>query len=300
MSAQPRARRPHVGPLLSLPTWLVLGGFLVAPLAIMLAISFARRAPYGGTGRVDNWWAHLASGEAFANYLRSLDPTYLQIHLRSLMLALATTALCLLVGYPIAYWVARLAPARWKGVLLALLVIPFWTSFLVRTYAWMLILRSGGLANLLLLRMGIVDAPLPLLYNDFAVLVGLVYGELPFMVLPLYAALERLDGSLLEAGRDLGAGRLSTLLRITVPLTLPGILAGVVLVFIPALGQFVVSDLLGGARTVLLGNLIQNQFTVARNPPFGAALATELTLRVLLLLWAYAAWARRRGQEALP
>jgi spermidine/putrescine transport system permease protein len=195
--------------------------------------------------------------------------------------------------------VAVLAPRRWKGTLLALVVIPFWTSFLIRTYAWMLILRTEGLLNLALLRLGVVDAPLHLLSNDFAVSIGLVYGELPFMILPLYASLEKLDRSLLEAGADLGAGEVSTFFRVTVPLTMPGIVAGIVLVFIPSLGQFVVSDLLGGARTVLVGNLIQNQFALARNGPFGAAVAFELTVVVLLLLWAYASYARRRAGEAL-
>jgi spermidine/putrescine transport system permease protein len=292
----PAQRRRLGAYLLALPTWTILGGAFLVPLAIMLGLSFAQRSTYGGIQPIDDLAAYVASGDFLANYARSLEPTYLQIYWRSLWLAVVTTALCLLVSYPIAYFVAILAPRRWKGTLLALVVIPFWTSFLIRTYAWMLILRTEGLANTVLLELGLVHAPLPLLYNDFAVMIGLVYAELPFMILPLFASLEKLDRALLEAGNDLGAGDVSTFFRITVPLTMPGIVAGILLVFIPSLGQFVVSDLLGGAKTVLVGNLIQNQFAVARNKPFGAAIAFELTVVVLLLLWAYASYTRRRGQ----
>jgi spermidine/putrescine transport system permease protein len=285
--------------LLSLPSWAILGGFFALPLALMLVFSFAQRSTYGGIKPIEDLGAYLASGAFLDNYRRSLEPIYLQIYWRSLWLAVVTTVLCLVVSYPIAYYVAVLAPRRWKSTLLALVVIPFWTSFLIRTYAWMLILRSEGLVNTALAGLGVVHQPLPLLYNTFAVMIGLVYGELPFMILPLYASLEKLDLSLLEAGNDLGANQVSTFFRVTVPLTMPGIVAGVVLVFIPSIGQFVVSDLLGGAKTVLVGNLIQNQFAVARNKPFGAAVAFELTLLVLLLLWSYAAWARRKGHEVL-
>jgi spermidine/putrescine transport system permease protein len=214
-------------------------------------------------------------------------------------MAVLTTALCLVISYPVAYAIAVRAPRRWKDLLLGLVVVPFWTSFLIRTYAWMFILRSEGLLNQTLLAAGVIDRPLELLYTPFAVMVGLVYGELPFMILPLYASLEKLDRSLLEAAADLGAGGAGVFRRVTVPLTMPGIVAGVVLVFIPSLGQFVVSDLLGGAKTMLLGNLIQNQFAVARNQPFGAALAFELTAAVLLLLLAYALYMRKKGEEVL-
>ena len=298
------SRRPHpsrrgiAAYLLALPSWAILGGCFLVPLLLMLLVSFARRSTYGGLQPIDDLWSYVTGGGFLANYVRSLEPIYLQIYWRSLWLALLTTAACLLVSYPIAYYVAVLAPRRWKTTLLALVVIPFWTSFLIRTYAWMLILRGEGLLNLVLLRLGIVDAPLHLLYGNLAVTIGLVYGELPFMILPLYASLEKLDRSLLEAGADLGASEVSTFFRVTVPLTMPGIAAGVMLVFIPSLGQFVVSDLLGGARTVLVGNLIQNQFALARNQPFGAAVAFELVAVVLLLLWAYASYARRRGSEA--
>jgi spermidine/putrescine transport system permease protein len=285
--------------LLVLPTWVVLGIFLLVPLALLVGVSFAERGTYGGVKPVEDWGAHILSGDFLANYVNSLKEVYLRIGWRSLWMASLTTVLCLVVSFPIAYYLAILAPQRWKGLLLGLVVVPFWTSFLIRTYAWMFILRTEGLLNVVLTGSGLLDRPLELLFTQAAVMIGLVYGELPFMILPLYASLEKLDRSLLEASADLGAGRLQTFRRVTVPLTLPGIAAGIVLVFIPSLGQFVVSDLLGGARSMLLGNLIQNQFAVARNQPFGAAVAFELTAVVLLVLLAYAFFARRRGGEEL-
>ena len=285
--------------LLSSPAWAVLGLFLVLPLVIMFVISFGQRDTYGALKPVADWVQYLASGDFLANYARSLEPIYLKIYWRSFWMAVVTTVLCLLIGYPVAYYLAVQAPPRYKNLLLALVVIPFWTSFLIRTYAWMLILRTKGLLNTALMGAGLIDQPLDLLYNELAVMIGLVYGELPFMILPLYASLEKLDLTLLEAAGDLGAHHLETFRRVTLPLSLPGIVAGVVLVFIPSLGQFVVSDLLGGAKSILAGNLIQNQFAVANNKPFGSAIAFELTAVVLLLLLAYAWYTRRKGQEAM-
>ena len=291
-------RRSRAWTLLA-PTWVVLGVFLLAPLALMLLVSFAERGTYGGIAPVDDLGQYILSGDFLGNYARSFRGIFLKIGWRSAWMAVLTTVLCLTVSYPVAYYVAQVAPRRWKGLLLGLVVVPFWTSFLIRTYAWMFLLRTEGLINTSLLGLGLVDRPLELLYTPLAVMIGLVYGELPFMILPLYASLEKLDRSLLEAASDLGAGRAGTFWRVTVPLTAPGIAAGTVLVFVPSLGQFVVSDLLGGARSMLLGNLIQNQFAVARNKPFGAAIALELAVLVLLLLWAYASYTRRRRAEAL-
>lgn len=285
--------------LLVLPTWAVLGLFFLLPLVIMLFISFGQRGTYGGLKPIEDLWAYVSAGEFLANYRRSLEPLYLSIYWRSLWMAVVTTVLCLVVSYPMAYYIAVAAPAKWKNLLLGLVVIPFWTSFLIRTYAWMLILRTEGLANAALQWSGLIDQPLNLLYNDFSVMLGLVYGELPFMILPLYASLEKLDLTLLEAGNDLGANHVQTFFRVTVPLTMPGIVAGVILVFIPSIGQFVVSDLLGGAKSILAGNLIQNQFAVARNKPFGSAIAFELTAVVLVLLLAYAFYTKKKGQEVL-
>jgi spermidine/putrescine transport system permease protein len=269
------------------------------PLVLTLVLSFRQRGPYGGVQPIGDWGAYIASGAFLANYVRSLDGIYLGIGWRSLWMASLTTAITLVIGYPMAYTLALRAPRRWKDLLLGLVVVPFWTSFLIRTYAWMFLLRTEGLANRLLLGAGLAERPLEILYTELAVMIGLVYGELPFMILPLYASLEKLDRTLLEAAADLGAGRVAAFWRVTVPLTAPGIAAGIVLVVIPSLGQFVVSDLLGGARSMLLGNLIQNQFAVARNHPFGAALAFELMAAVLLLLLAYALYMKRKGEGVL-
>lgn len=284
---------------LVLPVWLLLGLCLLVPLALLFGVSLHERGTYGGVSAVADWWEHVASGRAFAQYGRALETLYLGIAWRSVRMAVVTTVLTFLIGFPLAAWLALLAPARWKGLLLGLVVVPFWTSFLVRTYAWMFLLRSEGLVNQVLMGVGLIDRPLELLFTEGAVLLGLVYGELPFMILPLYASLEKLDPTLVEAAADLGAGRVATLGRVVLPLAVPGIAAGSLLVFIPSLGQFVVSDLLGGARSVLLGNLVQNQFAVARNQPFGAALAFQLVAAVLLLLALYARTVRRRGGEEL-
>jgi spermidine/putrescine transport system permease protein len=282
------------------PTWLTLGLLFVAPLLVILAVSFARPGPYGTLAPIDDVAAYVCSGAFLANYARTLDPRNLLIFWRSLWIAVVTTALCLIVSYPIAYYIARVAAPRRKNLLLVLVVVPFWTSFVIRTYAWMILLGQEGVFNTALLRLRVIAEPLDLLYTPFAVTVGLVYGELPFMILPLYASLEKLDGSLLEAASDLGAGRWSTFWRVTVPATAPGILAGVVLVFIPSLGQYVVSDLLGGARGLLAGKLINDYFKGRTpNAPLGSALAFELTAVVLLMLWAYAWYAKRRGAEVV-
>ncbi len=292
-------RRSRAAYPLVAPAWLVLGVFLLLPLAIMLGTSFAERDTYGGLKPIADLGEHVTSGAFLSNYRRSLEPIYLKIYWRSLWMAIVTTVLCLVVSFPMAYYIAVLAPARRKNLLLGLVVIPFWTSFLIRTYAWMFILRTQGLINASLLGMGVTTKPLELLYNDFAVMIGLVYGELPFMILPLYASLEKLDLSLLEAATDLGAGHWASFCRVTVPLAMPGVVAGIVLVFIPSIGQFIVPDLLGGAKSILVGNLIQNQYVIARNQPFGSAVAFELTAVVLVLLLAYAYYVKRRGKEAL-
>lgn len=251
--------------------WLSL--FVVAPLLIVLVVSLATRGPYGKT----------IYSFSVANYLRAFDPLYLRAYWRTVWIATTTTVLCAVASYPVAYYLALRAPQRWKRTLLVLTVIPFWTSFLIRTYAWILLLRSEGVINSALMSSGMIGSPLRLLYSDFAVLVGQVYGELPFMILPIYVALDRLDVRLLEAAQDLGANRFWTFLKVTLPLSRPGLIAGTVLVFIPSLGAFITPDLLGGAKSVMIGNLIQNQFAQL-NQPFGSALSLILTAAVLLLL----------------
>ena len=251
--------------------WLLL--FIAAPLAIVVVVSIATRGPYGRT----------VYEFTPSNFLRAFDPLYLRAYWRTAWIATTTTLLCAVVSYPVAYYLALRAPERWKRPLLVLTVIPFWTSFLIRTYAWILLLRSEGVINSALMGTGLIGAPLKLLYSDFAVLVGQVYGELPFMILPIYVALDRLDIRLLEAAQDLGANRFWTFVKITLPLSQPGLIAGIALVFIPSLGAFITPDLLGGAKSVMIGNLIQNQFAQL-NQPFGSALSLILTIAVLLLL----------------
>jgi len=198
------------------------------------------------------------------------------------------------LAYPFAYALAR-TPKRWKNLLLLLSVIPFWTNFLIRTYAWMVILRSNGLLNTALMSLGVIEYPLSLLYTPGAVLLGLVYGFLPFMILPIYVAIERLEPSLLEASADLGAKPWQTFLRVTLPLTAPGIAAGVLLVFVPALGMFVIPDLMGGAKVSLIGNLIQNQFLGARNWQFGSAASVVLMALVIVGLRLYKRFFKMEG-----
>ena len=253
--------------------WLVL--FFLVPLLIMAAYSLMPRGTYGG----------VQPGFTLQHYRRFFDPLYLAILQRTLVWSLVCTAVCLLLGYPVAYLVAR--AGRWRAALLFLVVLPFWTSFLVRTFAMIFLLRDSGLVNTVLLRLGLIDAPLTLLYTPFAVLLGLVYGFLPFMILPIYASLEKLDPTLLEAAETLGATPLAGFRRITLALSLPGVVAGCFLVFIPAMGSFLTSDLLGGAKQLMIGNLIQNQFAAARNWPFGSAASFVVTALVLVAVTVY-------------
>jgi spermidine/putrescine transport system permease protein len=259
--------------LLIAPSVLWLLVFLVAPLIIVVVVSLATRGPYGKT------IYEFTPG----NFLRAFDTLYLPAYWRTVWIASVTTVLTAAVSFPVSYYIALRARPNWKRVLLVLTVIPFWTSFLIRTYSWILLLRSEGVINSALMRLGFIDEPLKLLYSDFAVLVGQVYAELPFMILPIYVALERLDTRLLEAAQDLGANRFWTFVKVTLPLSRPGLMAGTVLVFIPSLGAFITPDLLGGAKSVMIGNLIQNQFALL-NQPFGSALSLILTAAVLLLL----------------
>jgi len=264
-------------------------GFFLVPLFYLLAVSFAERSPYGTIA----WVLGLR------NYGRAFQPIYLEIYWRSVWMALLTTVLCSVLGYPVAYAIALRVSARWKSALLLLVVIPFWTSFLIRTYAWMVILRTEGVVNNLLQSLYLTHEPLRLLYTPLAVFIGLVYGELPFMILPLYAVLQKMDPTLLEAAQDLGASRVAAFLKVTLPLSRPGLVAGAVLVFIPSIGAFVTPDLLGGARTMMAGNLIQNQFALVRDQPFGSAVAFLLTFAVLAVLLGTLRSAQRVTREML-
>ncbi len=276
-------RRSKTGAVVGLVSpaafWLLI--FFLIPLVMVLLVSFGER---GNAGQVVYSWT-------FDNYVRFFSKVgerylYIFIFTRSLRIALVNTILCLLIGYPLAYYIARRS-IRWRGVLLVLVMIPFWTNFLVRTYAWMIILRDTGILNSFLLEWGLISEPLPLLFNQGAVTMGLFYGYLPFMVLPLYASIEKLDFSLIEAAQDLGANSLRIFLRITLPLTKPGIIAGCILVFIPSIGAYVTPDLMGGAKVTMLGNLLQQQFLGVRDWPFGSAVGFILMLTVLAAIMAY-------------
>ncbi len=258
----------------TIAAWLIV--FALVPNLMVVGASFMQR----GESEFLVW------GFSLGSYARMFDPLYLHVFWNSFYLAALTTVLCLVFGYPFAYLIAR-APARMRPMLLMLVIIPFWTSSLVRTYALIVILKTKGLLNELLLALGLITEPIEMLYTDFAVIVGLVYTLLPFMVLPLYAAIEKLDLRLVEAARDLGADRLRTFTKVIIPLTMPGIIAGSMLVFLPGLGLFYVADILGGAKTTLIGNLIQRQFLSARDWPFGSAASVTLTVAMGLMLWAY-------------
>lgn len=270
------------------PALAIIGVFMLAPLGLMAYVSLLEKGLNGGVV----WDSH--TPEAYVNFIfeRDLDDSlilntdYLQIFARSFGLSLLTAALALAIGFPTALYMAMQPEGR-RNLLIFLVTIPFWTNLLVRNYAWILLLRNGGLVEGLLHWLGISDQPLGLLYTPYAVSIGLTYSYLPFMVLPIYASLEKLDARLIEAAFDLGADRRRALTRVILPLAAPGIAAGCVLVFVPALGAYVTPELLGGGKSMMIGNLIQSQFGAARNWPFGAALAFALLAIVLLSMMLY-------------
>ncbi len=282
MSARLSAR------LLALPglAWLV--AFMVLPCLLIFVMAFYERGTYGGV----DWAAPTAE-----NLVRAADPLYWTIMLKSMVVAGLATIIALFIGYPAAYAIAK-APERWQSSLLFMAILPFWTNYLIRTYAWMVILNPAGLLNGLLMKLGLISAPLPLLYNSFAVVVGLVYNYTPFVVLAIYSSLQRLDPSYAEASRDLGASAITTFLRITLPLTIAGVAAGAVFVFVFSLGNFITPDLLGGGKFQMVGNLIYDQFLTARDWPFGATLSGLLIGLMLVLLFLQALATNRLGARA--
>ncbi len=250
--------------------------FMVIPLIVIGGLSFLSRGTYG----------EVEFTFQLGNYTRLLDPLYGRILLYSLGVGLATTGLSILIGYPLAYYIAR-APARQRSLLLFLVLLPFWTNFIIRIYAWIMILRAGGFLDSVLQWLHITTEPLGLLYSPTAVMIGMVYEFLPFMILPLYTSLEKIENAVLEAAADLGASPVWVFLRVTLPLSLPGMIAGTILVFIPAMGMFVIPDLMGGAKTILIGNVIRNQFLTARDWPFGAAASMVLMLLTMVFTLYY-------------
>jgi spermidine/putrescine transport system permease protein len=261
--------------------WLTV--FLVVPCALVFVYSFFERGVYGGIDYIFG----------FDNYLRAADPLYLKIFLQSVKIAVITTVLALAIGYPAAYFIA-LAPARRQKALLILAILPFWSNYLIRTYAWIVLLNREGLVNRALEGVGLIDEPLALLYNQFAIVVGLLYAYLPFMILTLYASIARLGPELREASTDLGGNTLQTFLGVTLPLTVPGIAAGCVFVFVLSIGNFITPDLLGGGRSIMVGNLIYDQFLSARDWPFGASLAFIL-IGIMMSLLFIQAWLVNRA-----
>ncbi len=242
-----------------------------APLVVVVLYSFLTRGAYGG----------VTQPFSLDSYGRVFDGLYLAIAWRSFWVAGVATALCLVLGFPLALYIARYSTR--KTLLLNLVMLPFWTSFLIRIYAWMFLLRDTGLINTILLSTHIISNPLPMLFNTSAVILGLVYGYLPFTVLPLYATIEKLDPAWLDAAADLGANPLVATWKVIVPLCKPGMAAGALLVFIPCLGAYLTPDLMGGGKTVMIGNLVQNQFTASRDWPFGAAVSLILMAAVLII-----------------
>ena len=283
--------------LLLAPVTLFLGVFFLLPLCIIAVFSLLTPGLYGGVE-----WAfyHWNYGRIFGwadGIIEVYEPVYLRILLRSLSFAALTVILTLLLCYPVAFWVSRL-PDRWRLVFMFLITLPFFSSLIVRLYAWLLILKPSGLLNTVLLATGLIDAPLDILYTPAAVVLGMVYVMVPFMFLPLYAAVDNLDRAQIEASLDLGANRVQTFIKVILPQTLPGIMGGAVIVFIPSVGNFIVPDVLGGAKGLMIGNLVEQQFLSARNWPFGSALSMIIMAVVLTVLLISVTRARRAGGHA--
>ncbi len=279
------------------PVTLFLGVFFLLPLCIIALFSILTPGLYGG---VDWAFYHWNYGRIFGwadGIIEIFEPIYLQILLRSLIFAAVTVLLTLILCYPVAFWVSRLSE-RWRLVFMFLITLPFFCSLIVRLYAWLLILKPTGILNSILLWSGLIHEPLEILYTPTAVVLGMVYVMVPFMFLPLYASVENLDRAQVEASLDLGANRTQTFLKVVLPQTLPGILGGSVIVFIPAVGNFVVPDVLGGAKGLMIGNLVEQQFLSARNWPFGSALSMIIMAVVLLVLSLSVTRARKAGGHA--
>ena len=272
------------GSLLVLPTTLWLGIFFVLPLVIVLVVSFMSRGR-GGVAIMPLTIEH---------YQRTFG-IFSIILWRSISLAAMTTLVCLVIGYPLAFFISTRRSRLFQQITLFLVILPFWTNFLIRTYAWRILLGDEGTINGLLINLGLISEPLKMLNTQFAVLIGLVYGFLPFMVLPIFASVERFNFRYVDAAHDLGANDLRTFLRVVLPLTLPGVLAGCALVFIPSVGAFVTPDLLGGAKGLMIGNLINNQFGGSGNMPLGSALSIVMMAAVMLSLVVYLLASRRQG-----
>ena len=271
-----------------LPMYLFTLAFVLGPLIYMLALSFMRR---------EGAWG-VAAEFSFRNYRRIFDPVYLGTFRQSIRLALHSTALVVLIGYPFGYFMARLSP-RWRGRVMMLLIIPFWTSSLMRLYGWIIMFRANGILDAALMGLGLTGGPLRLLYTYPAVVTGMIYALLPFMIYSVYASAEKLDWGLVEAASVLGATRLQAFLSVSFPLTMPGLFSGFILTFIPSMGLYFIADILGGNKVVLVGNLIQEQLMKAHDWPFAAALSVVLMLLTSFFLYLYRRLTRSGDLEGL-
>lgn len=288
-----RENKSLQGTLLIAPTLLWMLVLLIIPLLLTLVISFGARDADGGviyTFTFNNYIRLVGLKPDCLNPATCLDPLYAGILWRSISLAFQTTIFVILLAYPLSYFIAR-SPAKRRNTFLFMVLVPLWTNFVIRVYAWMMLLRTQGVINGILGWLaglvGIPFVPLEMLYTPGAVLVGMIYEFLPFMILPVYTSLEKIDLSLYEAAADLGANSLRTFLRVTLPLSMPGVVAGTILVFIPVMGTFIVSDILGGRQVILVGNLIQRQFLDARDPTFGSAASLILMIMTLIVTYFY-------------
>ena len=269
-------QKKNKGFLATLPLFLFTLVFVVGPLIYMIALSFAtNKEGYGVTWKL-----------TFDNYLRILVPVYLQTFAQSFQLAITSTLIIMLLGYPFGYFMAKLT-SKWRKRTMLLIMLPFWVNSLIRLYGWIIILQTKGALNTVLMALGIIDEPLKILYSYPAIVIGMVYALLPFMILSVYSSAEKLDWSLIEASRDLGATPFQTFRTITLKLTLPGLLSGIILSFIPSMGLFFIADILGGNKIVLVGSLIQDQMNRGSNWPFAAALAVILTILTTIMIVLY-------------
>lgn len=260
--------------LLCVPMYLWAVLFVALPLLYVVGISFLTRSATWGVG----------DKLSLESYRMLFSPSYFKVFFTSIRTAAICCAASVLLGYPFAYCMAKASSKR-RVMLMILVIVPFWTSALIRTYGWMILLRANGPINNLLKAIGLIDRPLKLLYTDGAVLLGIIYTLLPFMILPCYTAIERMDWQTVEAARDLGASPGKAFLTITLPMTFTGVISGVTLTFVPSMGMFFISDLMGGGKSILIGNLIQDQLTKGQNMPFGAALAVAMLLLTAIVLW---------------
>ena len=248
--------------------------FMLIPLGFIFFYTFLTRGTYGGVEFIFT----------LENYTRALDSLYIGILIESILIAAAATLLAFLIGFPAAYAITKL-PSNWQNIFLLLIVLPFWTNFLIRTYAWIVLLNTQGFLNKGLMNVGVIDQPLELLYKPGAVILGLLYAYLPLMILPIYSALVRIDPAMKEAAINLGASAAQAFRQITLPLALPGVLVGAIFVFVPSVGNFIVPELLGGGKTVMVGNLIRDQFLKARDWPFGSVMAISMVIMLLILFF---------------